>query len=103
MKSIGIERNDTDSLGTSNIVQSFKKSILIWFNLALSKFCNNLILFCNKNLSPSMIVSVMFQILELNREVTQNLTYNRIGNWSMLEILKTEAETPSNYKTETGS
>ncbi len=45
----------------------------------------------------------MFQILELNQEVTQNLTYNRIGNWSMLEILKTESKTPSNYKTETGS
>ncbi len=45
----------------------------------------------------------MFQILELNREVTQNLTYNRIGNWSMLQFLKTESETPSNYKTETGS
>jgi len=45
----------------------------------------------------------MFQILELNREVTQNVTYNRIGNWSMLQFLKTESETPSNYKTETGS
>jgi len=78
MKSIGIKRNDTDSLGTSNIVQSLKKSILVCFNLALSKFCNNLILFCNKNLSR-LIVSVMFQNLELNQDVTQNLTYNRIG------------------------
>jgi hypothetical protein len=85
MKSIGIKRNDTDSLGTSNIVQSFKKSILVWFNLASSKFCNNLILVCNKNLSR-LIVSVMFQNLELNQEVPQNLTYHRIGNWSMLEI-----------------